>query len=445
MWREKIKQTLRLRPGERKIVLPFAILLAINAMAMEIGAVVSVSGFLSEVGTPQLLLVWVVDMALIIFIGSLQSIVIDKISRQRFMQILIGGLGLAYLIIRLLFWLEAPVGLNYALIYLLADQQLLFFPLIFWLLANDNVATSQAKRLFPLIAIGGLLGQVVGLLIAGTTARLFEQYNIPTIDLLFFNVAAYVIAFILLTRMKLTSQQAAQKGESIRETISEGWAFVREVPSFRYLMLAMIAVGLALTVIEFHFFVVSNATFGTQSAFQFFYSFYRLSIIALSIGMQSLLTSRLLERLGLPRIFYVVPAALLAGLAGMLLVPGVVMTAIGRALVRLPFATLDEAARKSFQSLVPESRRGRVSMFMDTYLYASGTIVGALVMYGLLWVAPYWSLVASYFYLAFGATAAFFALWSIWRMSSVYQASLLNWRLKRQRQKQGGVLDKLDF
>jgi hypothetical protein len=84
-------------------------------------------------------------------------------------------------------------------------------------------------------------------------------------------------------------------------------------------------------------------------------------------------------------------------------------------------------------------------MFMDTYLYASGTIVGALVMYGLLWVAPYWSLVASYFYLAFGATAALFSLWSVWRMSGVYQASLLNWRLKRQRQKQGGVLDKLDF
>ncbi|MCB0037671.1 MAG: hypothetical protein KDE51_26750, partial [Anaerolineales bacterium] len=140
--KDSIKSTLRLRPGEWRVVLPLILLLAINAMAMEIGAVVAVSGFLSNVGTNQIVFVWIVDMVLVIFIASLQSLIIDKVSRKRSMYGIIFGLAAFYLFIRFLFFIGAPDGLNYGLLYLLADQQLLFFPLIFWLLANDNMITA---------------------------------------------------------------------------------------------------------------------------------------------------------------------------------------------------------------------------------------------------------------------------------------------------------------
>lgn len=444
--KDSIQSTLRLRPGEWRIVLPLILLLAINAMAMEIGAVVAVSGFLSNVGTNQIVFVWIVDMVLVIFIASLQSLVIDKVSRKRSMYGIIFGLAAFYLFIRFLFFIGAPDGLNYGLLYLLADQQLLFFPLIFWLLANDNMITAQAKRLFPLIGIGGFLGQILGLLISGTTVSLFERFNISTVELLLFNAAAYIVAVFILRRIKLVRQQASQQVEGLRQTLSEGWGFVKEVASFRYLMLSMIAVGLVLTIIEFYFLVVSGATFTDSNSFQIFYSFYRLSIIILSILMQSLLTSRLIERIGLRSVFLIVPTAMMVSLIGMMALPGIITAAVGRGLSRLPFATIDESGRKAFQGLVPESRRGRVSMFMDSYLYALGTIIGSIILTLIIYISPQFNL-GNYFYIYLGVAIAFtvFALWTLIKMRNVYENSLLNWRLKRQRQKRGGVFDKLDF
>lgn len=444
--KQRIKKTLRLRKGEWRFVLPLAFLLAINAMAMEIGSVVAVSGFLSKVGTTELLFVWLIDMGLIILITSLQSLLIDRVSRLKSMYGLIGGLIALYLFIRLLFYLGAPDALNYGLLYLVADQQLLFFPLIFWLLANDNMITAQAKRLFPLIAIGGFVGQIVGLIIAGGSVRLFAWLDVAIVELLFFNAIAYLTAVFLLRRIKHTRQSNTQKAEGFRQTLAEGWGFVREVASFRYLMLSMLAVGLILAIIEFYFLLVSNAAFSTAGDFQIFYSFYRLALIILSILVQSFLTSRLIERLGLRSVFLVLPSAILAGLAAMLASPGLITAALGRGLARLPFSTIDESARKAFQSLVPESRRGRVSMFMDSYLYALGTIFAALLLLLIIYTGQALTSTAqAYLFLGIAASFTLFALWSLIQMRRVYDKSLLNWRLKRQRQKRGSVLDKLDF
>jgi hypothetical protein len=80
-------------------------------------------------------------------------------------------------------------------------------------------------------------------------------------------------------------------------------------------------------------------------------------------------------------------------------------------------------------------------MFMDSYLPAGGIIVGSLltsmiVFVGLLFDIPNYF----YVYLAGAVLAALFAIWAIFKMRTVYDSSLLNWRLKR-RQRARSVLD----
>jgi AAA family ATP:ADP antiporter len=106
---------------------------------------------------------------------------------------------------------------------------------------------------------------------------------------------------------------------------------------------------------------------------------------------------------------------------------------------------VDESARKAFQALVPEERRGRVSIFMDSYLFVVSNIVGivltgAIIVMGLrLGVPDYF-----YGYLAVAVLAALVAIWAILRVRAVYDSSLLNWRLKR-RQRGVSVLEGLEF
>jgi hypothetical protein len=83
-------------------------------------------------------------------------------------------------------------------------------------------------------------------------------------------------------------------------------------------------------------------------------------------------------------------------------------------------------------------------MFMDSYLLATGTVIGsivtAIIVFGgrLVMSAP------EYVYLGLGLGAGLLALVAVILMRRAYDASLLNWRLKR-RQRGASTLDKLTF
>jgi AAA family ATP:ADP antiporter len=240
-----------------------------------------------------------------------------------------------------------------------------------------------------------------------------------------------------------------RKHETLRETLSEGWGFVREVPSFRYMMLTMIAVSLVITILDFNFLRWSDTIFGASAeGFQTFYSLYRLGLTLASIVVQTLLTSRILSKVGMKNAFFFMPASILISGAAMLGWPGLITATGGIALSRLTQETVDESARKAFQALVPEERRGRVSMFMDSYMFAIGTIIGCLITGGIVFIGGFAidTETQAFIYMIAATLASLFAVWTVIKLRSVYDSSLFNWRLKR-RQRRGltGVMGKLDF
>jgi len=353
-----------------------------------------------------------------------------------------------------MFTFQALGWLNYSLLYLVSEQQWLFFPLIFWVLANDIFDMAQTKRLFPLIASWGSAGKLVGIGIALLSPGLFSWLAIKPEEVLTFNMLIYMLAYlIMLTGLrKVKVRQTRQKPETLQETLTEGWAFIREVPSFRYLMLSILALIICDTIIEFRFLVVSNEVFNDASSYQTFYSLYRLGLILASIAIQALLTNRVIARISLKNTFLILPFTALAGATWMMALPGIISGIGGVVLQKLPAITVDQSARKAFQGLVPEERRGRVSMFMDSCLFAGGTIIGCLVTGAIAFVGPLRGIMGTqssrsphfYVYLAVAVLAALFAIWAILKMRSVYESSLFNWRLKR-RQRRTSVQDKLDF
>jgi AAA family ATP:ADP antiporter len=445
--RELVSRVFRLRPGEAGLVLTLGFLLVCNSVAEQVSGILAISGFLSEGGVNQILIVWVMDTALVTLATGLQSLVIDRFNRTRLIRWVILGLALVFVALRLLFATEVPGWLGYSITYLVSQQQWLFFPLVFWVLANDVLDMAQTKRLFPIIAGWSFAGRLLGIIITGASPRLFSQLGIRPEEVLTLNVLLYAMAYLvaLVGLRKVRVRQTQQKRETVRETLTEGWSFVREVPSFRYLMLSIVALIVCDTIVEFRFLVVSDQVFQDASSYQTFYSLYRLGYTLASIAVQSFLTSRIISRIGLKNVFLIVPFSSLAGVTWMMALPGIVSGVGGVVLRKLPAFTIDESARKAFQALVPEERRGRVSMFMDSYLYAAGTVIGCILTGATLLVGSrLHSSAGFYVYLAFGALATLFAIWAISKMRGVYDSSLFNWRLKR-RQRGATVLDKLDF
>jgi len=357
------------------------------------------------------------------------------------------SLGFAgiFIFLRVMFWIGAPEWLNYSAMYLVAEQQFVLFPLIFWVLANDVFNFSQTKRLFPLIASWGFVGKLAGITVAGISPALFGWLKFADEDILLFNAFLYLISFILvLTALRgVNLRDFSKQSESLKETLSEGWEFVRDVMSFRYLMVAILALAVADTIIEFRFWVVTETAFPGHLQYQSFYSLYRLVVTLAALAVQSFVTSRLTNNVQLKNVLLIFPFIAFFA-SGSMLVSTLLFVAVGGMFfVKLTRETVDDSSRKSFQALVPEERRGRVSTFMDSYLASIGTILAAVVT-GLIVLIGQWSgKDLNLVYVAVAFFASLVAIWATFRMRSVYEKSLLNWRLKRRQRVTDTMIKKL--
>jgi len=444
-----------LRAGEATVVAILGFILFCNALATQISGIAAVSGFLNTVGVNQILLVWFVGYGLVIVSASFQSLILDRFGRVTLMRWTSFAFAMVFLVLRLMFTFHVPSAINYSLLYFLSDQQWLFFPLVFWTLGGDLVDTNKSKRMFPAIASIGQIGKIVGIGIALIAPTVLAQIAASPVDVLNVNVLVYLLAYVIASTMLDQSKirPIHQTPETIRETLVEGFNFVKEVAAFRFLVVAVLTATLCDTIIEFWFLTTTDTAFG--DGYQTFYSLYRLGVTLAMLGIQSVITARLIERLTLKNSFLILPVTLLSGfvlmIAGALTTNSAIMivtAVIAMVVMRLARDTVNESARKSFQTLVPEERRGRVTNFVDNYMIAGGTMIGSLLTGIIVVIGLIFNLGDQYGfhygYQIIGLLAALASLFAIMRMRATYDASMFNWRLKR-RQRGQSVLSKLDF
>lgn len=442
-----LSHVFRLKPGEVRLVLPLGAVILSNALAQKVSEIASISNFLHDVGPPQFLIVLAVSSVVSLFTTGLQALLIDRFDRITLLRGISFALAAAFVILRILFLFQAPHWFSYGFLYLLSEQQFIFFPMVFWVLSNDIFDIAQTKRLFPLLASLGFVGSLLGIGITAVSPLLFSKINIKAEELLMIDIMLYLLVhFLLDAGLKDTKvRRTRQKPETAKATLSEGFDFIKNVSAFRYLTLSFLAVIICESIVEYHFYVVSAAAFDNANSYQTFYSLFTLGRFIALILVQVFLTQRIIAAVNLKYVFLILPVSGLLGLLCMIFFPGLWGGGTGFTLQKIPQYGIDETARKTFQGLVPEERRGRVSLFMDGYLNAAGILIGSCIT-GAVVYAGIALKIPNYFYgyLAIAVSVSLFALWAVVKMCSVYDRSLLNWRLKR-RQRGKSVLDKLDF
>ncbi len=440
---ERFKQWFPLRAGESGLVFGLGFILFANYAAMGITKVVAVSGFLSEVKDHYILLVWAVDMVLLILATGVQSLIVDRFDRIKLMTGVLVVFAALYAILPLAFVSKSfPSSIAYTLIYLLNDQQWRFFPVVFWILVNDIYDPGTGRRVMPVIGIFAFIGTIVGLGIAAVDAKL----EFGTVKLLLLNASIFFLAFLIarfgLRTLKLALPVKSQ--DSMKETLTEAWDFIKTVPAFAYLALGMLAAGVVMTILLYD--AISDAKLDLGRGFQSFYAQYNLAIAIVSIFVQGL-SSRIIERLALKRSFLVQPFVMLGAAIANFFVPGFLSSSIAQGAARVTYDTVDLSSRKAFQAMVPNEKRGRVSMFIDSYLPSIGTIIGSLLAFAIIAVGLSLGISRgqySLIYIGVGVLIAIVAVFAAFRLLATYEQSMFNWQLKR-RTRGASVLDKLDF
>lgn len=441
---ERFSKWLPLRAGESGLALALGFILFANYAAMGITKVVSVSGFLSEVKDHYILLVWAIDMVLLILATGLQSLIVDRFDRVKLMAGVLLIFGLLYALLPFTFLTKGfPASASYTLIYLLNDQQWRFFPVVFWILVNDIYDPATGRRIMPFIGIFAFVGTIVGLAIAAMDA----QFQFGTVTLLFLNAGIFFVAFLVsqirLRAVKLPPPVGAQQ-DTMKQTLTEGWEFIKTVPAFAYLALGMLAAGSVMTVLLYD--ALSDAKLDLGSGFQSFYATYNLLIALVSIFVQGFST-RIIERLTLKRSFFIQPVMMFLSTVANFFIPGFMSSSFAQGFSRVTYDTVDLSARKAFQAMVPNEKRGRVSIFLDSYLPSGGTIIGSLITFAIISIGLYLGIPREKYtlvYIGVGIVIALVAIYSAFKVRATYEQSMLNWQLKR-RTRGASVLDRISF
>ena len=190
----------------------------------------------------------------------------------------------------------------------------------FWLFANSVLDSTQAKRIFGVVNLGGILGAIIG---GETASFLVGVLEVSTRDLLLFCAGFLALSAILLSRVgglgrrdSRATATAAPFPEPVRNSLREVRSMIRDHRHLAGIGGLLSLTMLVATLVDFQFKTVAVAAYPDQQALAAFLGkFYgRLSMV--SLLLQTFLTYRLIRFWGVSGAILLLPFGTVAHFVG---------------------------------------------------------------------------------------------------------------------------------
>ncbi|MBB4077723.1 AAA family ATP:ADP antiporter [Lewinella aquimaris] len=233
----------------------------------------------------------------------------------------------------------------------------------FWMMASFVFDVRQAKRLFGLIGAGAIAGGIAGGYVTTLLAREIGARN------LVFLAASLLIPCLILTAFIWRRYVVKRKSVISRKKKSntDNLAPHRLILGNRHLLLLCGIVALSVTVaklVDYQFSVLAAERYGDQDRLAAFFGFWYSTFNIVALGIQLLLTHRVVQGLGVSGALLFLPVGLGFGAAVMLFMPGLnaaiisrsvdgsLKQSLGRASIEMLFLPLDEETKKKVKTYI---------------------------------------------------------------------------------------------
>ena len=250
----------------------------------------------------------------------------------------------------------------------------LFIVSVFWAFMADTWSTTQAKRLFGFIAVGGTLGALFG---AGLTALLAGV--VGPANLLLVSVALLEVAVWLSRSLGGRADGAgARRDETpIGGGVFAGIAHVARSPYLLGICAYMLLYTIAATVLYFQQAEIAATHFDDRVARTEFFASIDLAVNALTIVVQVFLTARVIQWLGVGATLAFLPALFIVGFTGLGFWPTVAVLVVFQVARRAANFALARPARETLYTVVSREDKYKAKNLIDTFVYRAGDQVGA--------------------------------------------------------------------
>ena len=370
----KLQALFRVHPGEGK-TLGLTIAVAFLADAAIMIAQSSIDAlFFARYGVENLPKLYLfVGIAMFLTTGGVGAL-LARVGRERVFVIIPAAISMAALVGRAA--LETETTWVYGALWILQSVAEFTCLLAIWGLAGLVSDTRQAKRFFPLIAAGGVVGLIVGGLVTGPLAATLGSENLLLVWAALMGAAAAVAW--RLTSVRPTTDEAPRQRRQPPGVL----AAVRDVrasPLLRWMSAGALLTSLVFSLLYLPFSKAAAERYPDADELAAFFGVFFAVSMGTALVLSLLVTSRLLGRFGVPTVVLVLPVLYLVAF-GVLAVAATFATLAAFRFAQIAWRS--GGAGSTWEALVntiPPHRRDRVRAFLTGVPTQLGTIVAGAV------------------------------------------------------------------
>ena len=377
-WKDFLLRTFDIRTGEFRRVWLMLLNIFLLIQCLWIIKPVVNAQFLSRVGINKLPLVFLLVALTALAFSTIYSRLINRnqlgsIMLRTYLFSILGLLTFGVLLTFNLFpnWLAYVFYIGVALFGLITTSQ-------FWLLANLLFSSLEAKRLFGFIGAGAIAGGISG----GYLTSLLTQF-MDSKNLLFVAAGLLFISMVLNQRIwiKIVPAYSKAKQEPKTKTLHEyPFRLIRNSKHLSYLALIIGISVLVAKLVEFQFSAIAAQNITDTDRLTAYFGFWISTANVVALGIQLLLTQRMVGFLGVGRSLFVLPGALFMSSLAVLNTP--VLWA-GTTLKLLDISlkqSINKAATELLILPVPMAIKKQAKTYIDVFVDTTATGIGGLML-----------------------------------------------------------------
>lgn len=250
---------------------------------------------------------------------------------------------------------------------------------VFWSFLNERFEPRAAKRELGRITAAGTIGGLLGGVLSERVGGMFSvTAMLPVL------AAIHVVCALLVRRLRplVDDPIAAAREAAARESVARGEtsspiALLRSTPYIQSLVLLVLLVTISEALIDFVFKARAATLYGKgEQLLRLFAAFYT-GVSLLTVVVQALFSRLALARLGLAGTVATVPAAVVAGSAAALAVPGFLSAAILRGSGSVLGNSVYRASYELLFTPIPARDKRSVKTLVDVATARIGDVLGA--------------------------------------------------------------------
>lgn len=253
---------------------------------------------------------------------------------------------------------------------------------LFWAFTNDVVRSEQAKRMYGVIGLGGVVGGFVGATVVNSTVE-----GLGRAPLLLFCIVPMVIiviiAYAVHARSKKTdSGEANERPAAPGRSASTALEGAKLVFTSKYLLAIMGIIAtyeLVSNIIDFQLAATIEQQIEADLEKDSFFALVGQLIGLVSIGVQLLLTAFVMKKFGIKAALLFLPVAILLGTTGFLVVPGLLFVAMMSVSDNALNYSINQSAKEALYVPTSQDVKYKAKAFIDMFVQRSAKVISVFL------------------------------------------------------------------